>query len=150
LKSHFYLGQLYYKDGMHDQALPHYQYVVNQNRSEFSEEAAVRAAEIYMDNEAFTKAIPILKTLEQGADFQENIIFAQSNIMKASFDLKDYPQTISYAEKVLANSKVDDRIKSDAHVMIARSAMETGNEAKADRKSTRLNSSHVKISYAVF
>ncbi|EKF53888.1 hypothetical protein I215_15275 [Galbibacter marinus] len=131
LKSHFYLGQLYYKDGLHDKALPHYQYVVDQNRSEFSEESAVRAAEIYMDKAAYNKAVPILKTLEKVADFQENIIFAQSNIMKASYQQKDYPQTISYAEKVLANSKVDDRIKSDAHVMIARSAMETGNQAKA-------------------
>src|SRR5690606_39441927 len=73
-------------------------------------------------------------------------------------------------------------IKSDAQVIIARSAMKTNNEPKAktayaevqkiatgqlaaealyydayfknkegkDRKSTRLNSSHVKISYAVF
>src|SRR5690606_15591359 len=131
LKSHFYLGQLYYKDGLEDKALPHYQYVVDQNRSEFSEESAVRAAEIYMDKEDFTQAIPILKTLEQGADFQENIIFAQSNIMKASYQQKDYAQTIAYADKVLANSKVDDRIKSDAHIMIARSAMATGNEAKA-------------------
>ena len=131
LKSHFYLGQLYFKDGLEDKALPHYQYVVDQNRSEFSEESAVRAAEIYMDKEAYTKAIPILKTLEQGADFQENIIFAQSNIMKASYQQKDYPQTVDYAEKVLANSKVDDRIKSDAHIMIARSSMSSGNEAKA-------------------
>lgn len=131
LKSHFYLGQLYFKDGLKDKALPHYQYVVDQNRSEFSEESAVRAAEIYMDKQAYTQAIPILKTLEQGADFQENIIFAQSNIMKASYQQKDYPQTIEYAEKVLANSKVDDRIKSDAHIMIARSAMVAGDETKA-------------------
>src|SRR5690606_2186051 len=96
LKSHFYLGQLYYKDGLHDKALPHYQYVVDQNRSEFSEESAVRAAEIYMDKAAYNKAVPILKTLEKVADFQENIIFAQSNIMKASYQQKDYPQTISY------------------------------------------------------
>lgn len=131
LKSHFYLGQLYYKDGLQEQALPHYKYVVDQNRSEFSEEAAVRACEIYMDKQDYAQAIPILKTLEQGADFQENIIFAQSNIMKASYQQKNYPQTIAYAEKVLANAKVDDRIKSDAHIMIARAAMATGDQAKA-------------------
>src|SRR5690606_2404125 len=96
-----------------------------------SEEAAVRAWEIYMDKQDYAQAIPILKTLEQGADFQENIIFAQSNIMKASYQQKNYPQTIAYAEKVLANAKVDDRIKSDAHIMIARAAMATGDQAKA-------------------
>lgn len=131
LKAHFYLGQLYYKDGLKEKALPHYQYVVAEKRSDFSEESAVRAAEIYMDKQDYTKAIPLLKTLEQGADFQENIVFAQSNIMKASYQLKNYDQTLTYAEKVLSHSKVDDRIKSDAHIMIARSAMQTGNEAKA-------------------
>ena len=133
LKSHFYLAQLYYKSGDKQKALSHYEYIVNEKRNEFSEEAYVRAGEIYLENKNYNKAISVLKTLEEGADFQQNIIFAQSNIMKASYELKNYPQTITYAEKVLNTSKVDDRIKSDAYTMIARSAIATGDEAKAKK-----------------
>ncbi|QLE01908.1 tetratricopeptide repeat protein [Galbibacter sp. BG1] len=133
LKAHFYLGQLHYKQGDKAKALPHYEYIVNEKRNEFSEEAYVRAGEIYLENNNNEKAITVLKTLEQGADFQENIIFAQSNIMKASYAMKNYPQTITYAEKVLKTPKVDDRIKSDAYTMIARSAIATGDEAKAKK-----------------
>ncbi|MCX2679556.1 tetratricopeptide repeat protein [Galbibacter sp. EGI 63066] len=131
MKAHFYLAQSYFNDGNQQQALPHYEYIVNKPRNEFSEESYVRASEIYLDANNYDKAISVLKTLEQSADFSQNIIFAQSNIMKASYEQKNYPQTISYAEKVLGNSKVDNRIKSDAHVMIARSAIATDNEAKA-------------------
>ncbi|WP_417444699.1 tetratricopeptide repeat protein [Joostella sp.] len=133
LKSHFYLAQLNYKEGDKAKALPHYEYVVNEKRNEFSEESYVRVGEIYLDNKNYNKAITVLKKLEQGADFQQNIIFAQSNIMKASYALKNYPQTISYAEKVLNTPKVDDRIKSDAYTMIARSAIATDDEVKAKK-----------------
>ncbi|MDG3580916.1 tetratricopeptide repeat protein [Galbibacter pacificus] len=131
LKAHFYLGELYYKEGNKEKALLHYEYIVNEKRNEFSEEAYVKTGEMYMQNKNYNKAIEVLKILEQGADFQQNIIFAQSNIMKASYEQKNYPQTITYAEKVLNTTKVDDRIKSDAYVMIARSAIATGDEAKA-------------------
>ncbi|MEL4308034.1 tetratricopeptide repeat protein [Joostella sp. CR20] len=133
LKAHFYLGQLYSKEGNTQKALPHYEYIVAEKRNEFSEEAYVRAGEIYLENKNYNKAITVLKTLEQGADFQQNIVFAQSNIMKASYELKNYPQTITYAEKVLNTPKIDDRIKSDAYTMIARSAIATGDDAKAKK-----------------
>jgi hypothetical protein len=51
--------------------------------------------------------------------------------MKASYELKQYADAVSYAEKVLQNSKIDNAIKSDAQVIIARSAMKTNDEAKA-------------------
>src|SRR5690606_1813979 len=65
------------------------------------------------------------------ADIPQNRTFAQSNLMKGLYGQKDYAQTIAYAEKVLAAPNIDDRIRSDAKVMIARSAMATGNEALA-------------------
>ena len=51
--------------------------------------------------------------------------------MKASYELKKYEEAVLYAEKVLENSKVDNAIKSDAQIIIARSAIKTGDEAKA-------------------
>jgi tetratricopeptide (TPR) repeat protein len=51
--------------------------------------------------------------------------------MKAYYQAQDYTNAVAYAEKVLDNSKVDKNVKSDAHVIIARSAMKTGDESKA-------------------
>jgi hypothetical protein len=38
---------------------------------------------------------------------------------------------VVYAEKVLANPKMDDKVKSDAQIIIARSAIQTNDEPKA-------------------
>ena len=60
-----------------------------------------------------------------------NVVWAQTDGVRASYELKQYSEAVTYAEKVLENSKIDNTIKSDAQVIIARSAIETGNEEKA-------------------
>lgn len=131
LKAHFYLGQIYFTNGKNDQAIPHFEYVVNRERSEFTEQALARVSELYLGKKEYQNALKYLTRLEAEADFPQNIIFAQTNSMKASYELKQYAEAVNYAEKVLQISKIDNAIKSDAQVIIARSAMKTNNDAKA-------------------
>jgi hypothetical protein len=58
--------------------------------------------------------------------------------MKANYQLEKYNEAVSYAEKVLSNSKIDNKIEADAHIIIARSAMKTGDEAKAKTNYTKV------------
>ena len=131
LQAHFYVAQLYYKKDLMANAAPHYQYVVETSRNEFTEEALLRLSQFYLENKNWDKAIPLLHRLEEEANFPQNVIFAQSNLMKANYQLENYNDAVAYAEKVLSNSKIDNRIEADAHIIIARSAMKTGDEAKA-------------------
>lgn len=131
LQAHFYLGQLYYAENDLAQATPYFEYVVAKERNEFTEQALARVSEIYLTNKAYAKAITALSRLETEADFPQNIMFAQTNIMKAAYELEQYEKAVTYAEKVLANSKVETAIKSDAQIIIARAAIKTGNEEKA-------------------
>ncbi|GGI57033.1 tetratricopeptide repeat protein [Winogradskyella haliclonae] len=131
LKSHFYLAQLYYKKDLFDNAKPHYKAVVNAAKNEYTEQATVKLSEIYLNNSEWMEAISVLKQLETEADYPQNIIYAQSNLMNAHYQTKDYTEAESYAEKVLSKSNLDTKIKNDAQLIIARSAIETGNEEKA-------------------
>lgn len=131
LQAHFYVAQLYYKKGLMDNAASHYQYVVAASRNEFTEEALSRLSQFYLESKSWNKAIPLLERLEEEANFPQNIVFAQSNLMKANYQLESYNKAVAYAEKVLANSKIDNKIKADAHIIIARSAIKTGDESKA-------------------
>lgn len=131
LKAHFYLGQIYFTDGKAEEGIPHFEFVVKRERNEFTEQALARISELYLGKKDYQNALKYLTRLETEADFPQNIIFAQTNSMKASYELKKYSEAVSYAEKVLQNSKIDNAIKSDAQVIIARSAMKTNNEAKA-------------------
>ena len=131
LKANFYLAQLYFADGLENNAIPHYEFVVSKPRSEYTEQSLARLTEIHLKKKDYARAIPALKRLETEADFPQNITFAQSNLMKSYYEQKDYTNAVSYADKVLANPKVDDRIKSDAQMIVARSAIKTNDEVKA-------------------
>ncbi|MDP5230764.1 MAG: tetratricopeptide repeat protein [Cellulophaga sp.] len=131
LKANFNLAQIYYANNDKDNALENYKNVAERGVSEYSEQALTRVCEIYVGKNNYKTAIPFLEKLEQTANIQQNVTFAQSNLMKGYFEQNQYAKTIAYAEKVLATSKIDNRIKSDAQIMIARSAIKTNDEARA-------------------
>ena len=131
LQSHFYVAQLYYKKDLLETAAPHYKYVVDASQNEFTEEALTRLSQFYLEGKNWDKAMLILKRLETEANYPQNIVFAQSNLMKANYQLEQYDDAVSYAEKVLASATVDNKIKADAHIIIARSAIKTNDEVKA-------------------
>lgn len=138
LKANFYLAQLYFADGLTNNAIPNYEYVIGKSRNEYTEQSLARLSEIHLKNKTYDKAIPVLKRLETEADFPQNVTFAQSNLMKCYYEGKDYPNAVIYADKVLANTKTDDKVKSDAQIIVARSAIKTNDEVKAKEAYAKL------------
>ncbi len=131
LKANFYLAQSYFSDGQESKSVPNYEYVIAQTRSEFTEQSLNRLAQIFLKNDDKSKVLAVLTRLENEADSAQNKTFAQSNLMKSYYDSKDYPNSVVYAEKVLTNPKTDTNVKSDAQIIIARAAIQTGDEVKA-------------------
>lgn len=131
LKAHFYLAQSYFADGLENNSVQHYEYVISKSRNEFTEPSLARLAQIHLKKNDYAKATPVLKRLETEAEFPQNVTFAQSNLMKAYYEQQDYANAVVYADKVMANNKTEDRVKSDAQIIIARSAIKTNNEEKA-------------------
>ena len=140
LKANYYLAQSYFSDGQEDKSVSGYEYVIAQPRSEFTEQSLARLAQIFLKNNDASKAISVLGRLENEADVSQNKTFAQSNLMKCYYDNKDYSNSVLYAEKVLANPKTDDNVKSDAQIIIARAAIQTGDETKARAAYAKLQS----------
>lgn len=138
IDANFDLAQLYFAMDNKEKALPHYKFVADGGASEYAEQSLTRVCEIYIGNKDYTAALPFLERLEATADIPQNRTFAQSNLMKGYFGLKNFEQTIAYAEKVLNTPSIDNRIRSDAHIMIARSAIETGNEGRAEQAYTEV------------
>ncbi|NND78809.1 MAG: tetratricopeptide repeat protein [Maribacter sp.] len=131
VKANFNLAQLYFGKNQKENALPYYKFVADLGASEYTEQALTRVCEIYIGTNNYTAALPYLERLEEQADIQQNRTFAQSNLMKGYYGQRNYVQTIAYAEKVLATPSIDNRIKSDAQIMIARSAIQTNDENRA-------------------
>ncbi len=85
--------------------------MVEASRSEFTEEALSRLSQFYLESKNWKNAIPLLERLEEEANFPQNVVFAQSNLMKAYYQLENYNKAVTYAEKVLASSKLIIKLK---------------------------------------
>jgi len=131
LKANFYLAQSYFTDGQEAASIPNYEFIVSKPRNEFTEQSLARLASIYIKKSDAANTITVLKRLETEADFPQNVTFSQANLMKTYYEQKDYPNAVIYADKVLANPKTDDKVKSDAQIIVARSAMNSNDELKA-------------------
>ncbi|MFH7002308.1 tetratricopeptide repeat protein [Flavobacterium bizetiae] len=139
LEANFYLAQLYYAEGLETKSAANYQYVIDQPRSEFTEQSLMKLAQIYLKAKDCDKSIPVLKRLDDEADSSQNKSFAQANLMKCYYDKKDYDNSVVYADKVLQNAKADANVKADAQIIVARAAMQTGNEDKAKAAYAKLS-----------
>ena len=131
IDANFSLALLYFGKGDKEAALPYYKFVADRPSSSYAEQALARVCEVYIGQQDYKTALPYLLQLETRANIQQNRTFAQSNLMKGYYEQQNYDKTLEYAEKVLATPSIDDRIKSDAQIMIARSAIATNNEDKA-------------------
>ena len=80
-----------------------------------------------------------MQRLETEAEFPQNTTYAQSNLMKSFYEKEDFANAVVYADKVLKNEKIEDQIKSDAQIIVARSAVKTNDEAKAKVAYEKLN-----------
>jgi tetratricopeptide (TPR) repeat protein len=131
LEANFKLAQAYTTEGSEGKSIPNYQYVIEQPRSEYTEQSLMRLAQIFLKAKDCDKAIPVLSRIENEGDSSQNKTFAQANLMKCYYDKNDYSNSVVYAEKVLQNPKTDENVKSDAQIIVARAAIKSGDEDKA-------------------
>lgn len=122
LKANYYLADILFKEELFNQAVDKYKIVLEAGKSEFSEDVLAKLSQIYLQRKDIYGAIPLLEKLEQEAYIKENILFAQSNLMKGYSSTKAYNLAIEYAKKILAKDKLDDNLRLDAKTIIARTS----------------------------
>jgi len=128
-------------DNQSKNAVSHYEFVLSKGQSEYTETALTRLATIYLNDKNTAKANDLLKQLEKVASYDQNRLFAQSNLMRAYYDEDDFKTAVAYAEKVLANGKADKRVKADAQVIVARAAFASNDMPKARKAYAELQKS---------
>jgi tetratricopeptide (TPR) repeat protein len=106
--------------------------------NDYTEQSLIRVSEHYLEDDQWEKSIDLLKKLEEGASSYESLVYAQSNLMKGYYGLKDYEKAVEYADKVLSQDKIEAKVESDAHIIIARAAFETGDMLKAEEGFARV------------
>ncbi len=131
LNAHFYKAECDFRYNKFEKALASYQYVLEKTKSEFSENAAIRAAEINYNLKQYQAALDNYALLEEIAEFPSNVQEARIGQMRSLEKLERYDQTIEAARRVLENDKITREIKQEAHLLIGRSAMGNNDLATA-------------------
>ncbi len=123
LEAHFYSAQSFLSLNEPDKAQAHLTFVVAQENTLFTEEALSKLALLYLKKSDWDSALPVLIRLEKEAEKTQNTTFARSNLMKAFYAKNNYQKAMAYAQKVLQIKGLEAKVKGDAHIIIARSAI---------------------------
>jgi TolA-binding protein len=131
INAYFYKAECDYRAGRTADALLGYDHVVNKPKSEFTEKALLNAGTINFDLKDYVKAIEYFTKLEIAAEYRSNITIARTGIMRAYFALNDYPRSVESATKLISTEKLDDQMKAESYLVMAKSALSIDSIGKA-------------------
>ena len=122
IKANYYLADILFKVKEFDKAITYYQVVLEEEQNEFSEDSLSKLSQLFLEKNEFNNALPLLDRLEQEAYATENVLFAQSNLMKGYYETEAYDLALEYAKKILLKDKLDYKLEYDAKIIIARAS----------------------------
>ena len=124
LDAYYYKAECDYKSGNLDLALGGFNYIIEKNKNTYTEQSLVNASAINYKQKNYTNALPQYIKLEELAEYPQNIMEARIGQMRCNYLLKNFDAAITVSTKVLTTEKVSAEVMNEAHMTIARSAME--------------------------
>ncbi|MDD7914802.1 tetratricopeptide repeat protein [Polaribacter ponticola] len=138
LKANYYLADVLFKDEKFDEAIVNYKIVLQAGTTQYSEDVLAKLSQIYLEKQNFDEALPLLERLAQEAYVTENVLFAQSNLMKGYYETKSYIEATEYAKKVLSKNNSKNSLGLDAITIIARSSFNSEDYTTSEEYYTEL------------
>ena len=139
LNAQFYRAECDYRNNEHQKALAGYVYVLDRPKSKFSENAAIRAAQINYASGNYEAALNFYQVLEQVAEFRNNQLDARIGQMRALSRLDRPDQTIEQAQTVLQDERITREVTQEAHLLIARAAFRQNRQEMAREHFVKVN-----------
>ncbi|MCF0190153.1 MAG: tetratricopeptide repeat protein [Marinilabiliaceae bacterium] len=118
--ANFYLAECYYDDGDLEKALSSYQFVTEQPRSLFSEDALIRTGGMLFNRASYGDALKTFERLEEEAEVPNNRIEAIIGQMRCAEKIGDNEKCLSGADKVIAMEETTPEILREAKYLKAK------------------------------
>lgn len=106
LDAHYYIGLTDYNQKNYQEALTHFEKVLEFPNNKFSEDAMVLASEILFNSRDFERAIIVYKQLKEKSSTAERRQLAEIGILRSAYILNDELEVISAATELLSESKI--------------------------------------------
>jgi len=123
LPAHFYKAECELRANNTNQALIHYETVIERPRSEFSERALQRAARINQNLNNHRRAREQFVSLEEIASTPANRIEALTGQLQASHQLNDHQAVLVAADKLLGDERLQETLRAEIHLVAGKAAM---------------------------
>ena len=121
LNAHFYKAECEVKAGNDAEALTSYDYVIGKPKSDFTEFALLKSAELNYKLEKYNEALVAYTGLEKYAEYDKNVQTAKIGKMKSAYKIKSYDNALKYSKVVLSIDKLSNETFREAHFIIAES-----------------------------
>jgi TolA-binding protein len=130
-QAYFYKAECEYGMNKFADALSDYGMIINDYKTDFNETALRKSASILYNHQDYAKALNYYKQLLDMTSDATTILLANSGIMYTAYHLKNYNEALNAAKKVLATSSLENDVKSEAQLIVGRSAIELKDYATA-------------------
>jgi len=134
INANFYKAECDYKSNSLPDALKGYQFVLNNSKSRFTENALIKAASISFAQKNYKDAIKFYMQLEESAEYKNNVLLARIGLMRSYFNNSDFDFAIKASEKLLITEKISPDNSNEAHYIIAKSALGLNNIPLAQKE----------------
>jgi len=131
LPAHFYKADCEFRANNTNQALIHYEAVIERPRSEFTERALQRAARINQNLNNHSRAREQFVKLEEIASTPANRIEAITGQLQTSRQLDDHQAVLVAADKLLRDDRVPESSRAEIHLIAGKAAMILQQDSRA-------------------
>jgi len=131
INAHFYRAECELRGNNAEAALAGYRFVIGRPKTRFTENALLRAATIEFRRNSFAAALEHYRRLEELADLPSNKLEGLTGQMRSLFRLGRFQESMTAAERVLANDKTPREVQQEAHLLTGKSAVELNRPAQA-------------------
>jgi TolA-binding protein len=108
------------KLGRSAEAIPDYDYILNDWTSDYTERSLISVSKVLMDEKKYNEAIVYLKRLETTADYKVHYSYAINNLLKAYNALGMADDMMKYADLIKNSDKASEEEKNSSDLYIGK------------------------------
>jgi len=100
-----------------DEAIPDYNYILNDWTSAYTEKSLISMSQIYLAQKKYNEAVTFLKRLEVNSEYEADRTFALNNLMLCYAEMEMPDDALKYVALVRENTKTseEDKFKSNLY-----------------------------------
>lgn len=122
VNAHFYKADCESRTGKFAEALKSYEVVLSKPRNRFTENAALKGADILYKMKDYAQALEMYQRLEENAENKANLADAMLGQMRCQYQTASYGQAIQNGQRLLMQERLTPGLTSETHLTIGKSA----------------------------